>query len=235
MRVGGRSKNFIKPVSKNKNMRRKRKNKIIIQTKKNGFVLTKEKIEDFLHSDSPSATATKFILMFLATGTVVFGGAVLPGIFKALESFNKKGKFSRREISSAITNIKRQKLIKILKDDNNKVSVLLSNKGKERIVEYSMDDLEIKKPAKWDGKWRILIFDIPTKPKIYNLAREALRGKIKDLGLRQIQKSVWAFPYECEDELLFVAEAFEVQKYIEIFTVEKVLHEKELKAMFNLK
>lgn len=224
----------MRELNKNNNMRKRRKNKIIIHPTKNNFVLTKEKIENFLDSDSPSATATKFVLMFLATGTIVFGGAILPGIFKALGSFNKKGKFSKKEIDSALINIRRQKLIEILKDDSNRVKVLLSNKGKKRIAEYSIDELEIKKPEKWDKKWRILIFDIPTKPKIYNLAREALRGKIKDLGFHQIQKSVWAFPYECEDELLFVAEAFEVQKFIEIFTVEKVLHEKELKATFNL-
>lgn len=220
-------------------MRKRRKRKIIIQPEKRSFIETREKIEDFLYSDSPSATATKFILMFLALGTIAFGGAMLPGIFKALKSFNfsgnRRGKFSKKEISSALTNIRRQKLIEILKEDGDKIKVSLSNKGKERIVEYSLDDLEIKKPEKWDEKWRILIFDIPTKPKIYNQAREALRGKIKELGFYQIQKSVWALPYECEDELLFIAEIFEVQKYIEIFTVEKVLHEKELKKAFKLK
>jgi DNA-binding transcriptional regulator PaaX len=79
-----------------------------------------------------------------------------------------------------------------------------------------------------------LIFDIPTKPKIYNQAREALRNKIKKLGFYQMQKSVWAYPYECEDEILFVAEIFQVQRHIEIITADKVMHENILKRKFGL-
>jgi DNA-binding transcriptional regulator PaaX len=121
-----------------------------------------------------------------------------------------------------------------LKYDDEKVKIQLTNKGKKRIKEYSIDVLKIKKPKRWDKKWRILIFDIPTRPKIYNQAREALRNKIKELGFCQMQKSVWVYPYECEDELLFIAEVFEVQKYIEIITAEKILHAKEIKRKFNL-
>ena len=112
----------------------------------------------------------------------------------------------------------------------NKISVKLTNRGKERVIKFSFDLLEIKKPEKWDGKWRIIIFDIPNK---YKQAREALRCKIKELGLRQLQKSVWIYPYDCEDEILFVAEAFEVQKYIEIITAERLLHSKVIKSYFK--
>ena len=42
-------------------------------------------------------------------------------------------------------------------------------------------------------KWRVLIFDIKDKQK---MKREALRGKIKELGLYQLQKSVWVCPYD---------------------------------------
>ena len=76
------------------------------------------------------------------------------------------------------------------------------------------------------------MFDIPSKPKKYDSAREDLRNKIKEIGFVQIQKSVWAYPYECEDELLFIAEAFKVQEYVEILTVERVLHEKVLRKKF---
>ncbi len=79
-----------------------------------------------------------------------------------------------------------------------------------------------------------MIFDIPTKPKIYNQARNALRQKIKEPGFYQLQKSVWVFPYDFEDEILFVAEIFEVEKYVEIITAEKFMHGKGLKKAFKL-
>jgi len=198
----------------------------------------KKRIEDFFYSDRPEATATQFLLMFLALGTIACGGAVLPGILKTIKAFsgdkNWQNQLSKKKLANALAHLKNKELIEIIADDNNKVKVVLTNSGQKRVREYSIDTLKIKKPEKWDGKWRILMFDIPSKPKIYNNARESLRNKIKDLGFFQVQKSAWAYPYECEDELLFVAEAFEVQKYIEILTVEKLLHEKTLKYKFRL-
>lgn len=198
-----------------------------------------EKIENFLHSDTPAATATKYTLMFLAVGGVAFGGAVIPGIFKAMEVFAGDGydykKYPRKKIGNSITYLKQKKLIRIVQEKNGQMKVELTNKGKKRLVEYSIDLLRIKKPKKWDKKWSVLVFDIPTHPKIYNQAREALRGKIKELGFFQMQKSVWVYPYECEDELLFVAELYHVQRFIEILTVEKVLHEEVLLKKFRLK
>jgi hypothetical protein len=201
-----------------------------------------ERIEEFLHSDSCSANVTKYLLMTIATGGIVFGGAVLPGILKAIKDLNEgfdemernSKKFSKKKINNALGNIKRQKLIKIIKNKDGKFVVKLTNKGSMRVKKYSFETLKIKKPEKWDGKWRIFIFDIPTNPAIMNQAREVLRKKIKDLGFSQMQKSVWVYPYECEDELLFIAEMFGVQKYIEIITGDKVLHEKILKKKFKL-
>ena len=77
------------------------------------------------------------------------------------------------------------------------------------------------------------MFDIPSYPKKYNYARDALRCKIKELGFYQIQKSAWVYPYECEDELLFIAGMFQVQKYVEILTVEKLLHEDFVRKKFE--
>jgi DNA-binding transcriptional regulator PaaX len=194
-------------------------------------------IEDFLHSESIPATTTKFLLMFLALGGVALGGAIVPGLLKALKEFGLSEEeigFDRKKINNAIRQLKRKKMVEIIKDDDGKVSVRLTNKGRDRVREFSIDTIFIKKSKKWDGRWRILIFDIPTRPKIYNQAREALRAKIKELGFYQMQKSVWVYPYDFEDEILFIAEAFSVEKHIEIITSEKLLHGENLKSIFGL-
>lgn len=197
----------------------------------------KEKIEDFFYSDSPYATATKFLLAFFAVGSVAFGGAILPGILRAMKGFDfkkEKNEFSKKEFANALSTLKRQKFIKIVAYDEDKVKIELTNKGEKRLTDYSIDLLEIKKPARWDNKWRILMFDIPTKPKIYNQAREALRAKIKELGFYQMQKSVWVYPYDCEDQLLFIAEIFGVERHVEIITADRILHGKTLERKFKL-
>ena len=197
----------------------------------------KERVEEFLHSDTIPATATKYTLMFLALGAIVFGGAIVPGVLRAMKGsglLEEETGFGEKQIKNALYSLKKDKLVEIIRDDKNKVSVKLTNKGKERIRKFSIDTVCIKKPKKWDGKWRILMFDIPTKPKVYNLAREALRSKIKELGFYQMQKSVWVYPYECEDEILFIAEAFSVERYIEIVTSDKLLYGENLKSIFGV-
>ena len=193
--------------------------------------------ESFLVSDSPSATATKFLLMFVAIGGISIIGAALPGLVKAIGFFaydsKKKNKYSKAKITNSFEYLKKKQLIEIIKTNNDRVQVRLTNKGKKRLAEYSLTTLEIKKPEKWDGKWRVLMFDIPSYPKKYNYARDALRCKIKELGFYQIQKSAWVYPYECEDELLFIAGMFQVQKYVEILTVEKLLHEDFVRKKFE--
>jgi DNA-binding transcriptional regulator PaaX len=207
------------------------------QNKKNNLSDVKEKIENFFYSDSVSANATRFLLMFFALGGVAFGGAIIPGLIKILGKLDlseKKTGYDKNKIANALGNLKRQKLIEIVKEKNGKTTVKLTNKGLRRVRQFSIDTLTIKKPRRWDGKWRILIFDIPSKPKKFNVAREALRRKIKKLKFFQLQKSVWVQPYECEDEILFVAEAYQVQRYVEIITAEKILHEKKLKKIFKI-
>ena len=46
-------------------------------------------------------------------------------------------------------------------------------------------------PKPWDGKWRIVCFDIPEENKEI---RNQLRREIKRLGFRSLQRSVWISP-----------------------------------------
>jgi len=110
--------------------------------------------------------------------------------------------------------------------------IVLERAGKEIALRYSIDNMEIKKPEKWDGKWRIVIFDIPHENKA---AREILRNKLKQIGFMAIQKSVYAHPFPCENEIEFIRSVYEIRPYITIITADKIEHEKIMKNHFNLK
>jgi CRISPR-associated endonuclease Cas2 len=195
----------------------------------------REKIEHFLYEDdSASATAAKFLLMTLALGGIVFAGAIVPGIVKAASAYPRSGRYKKSQYKSVVNNLKRRKLIEIISETDGRIRVSLTNKGMKRVKEFAFNRLKIPKPDKWDKKWRVVIFDIPTHQKRKNIARAALREKIKELGFRRLQHSAWVFPYPCEDEILLVAEIFEVTKYIEILTVDNLLHESKIKHHFNL-
>lgn len=195
----------------------------------------KEKIEYFLYEDeSFTATAGKFLLMIVALGGVAFIGAAAPGLFRAAGRYEISRRYSKKQVYTAYNNLKRRKLIEILSEKDDHLRVQLTNTGKKRIREFLFDSLSIPKPKRWDKKWRIVIFDIPVNPKKLNYARRSLREKIKELGFYRLQKSVWAHPYPCEDEILLVAEIFEVTKFVEIITAEKMLHEHKLRLYFDL-
>ncbi len=209
----------------------KEKNFLMDENKKT----TKEIVESFLYSDSVGATATKFLLMSLAIGGVAFAGAIVPGLISSMADFKGHKRYSKKQIQNVVGSLKKRKLIEIVQEKNGKTKVVLTNKGQKRIKEFCFEELKIKKPIRWDKKWRVLVYDIPMKPAIYNRARQALRIKIKEIGFKQIQKSVWVCPYECEDEILFLSESYQVTKFIEIFTVDKMLHGEKLQNKFGLR
>lgn len=189
----------------------------------------KENIEEFLDSDSKYATPTKVVLAILAISGIVFTVAVAPNVFQILGKYKKSKRYSQKQISNAYGSLKRMGFIEVVKEDGDKIKVKLTNKGRERIKEFSVDALAIPRPAHWDKKWRIVIFDIPNK---FTRARNALRIKLQELGFYQLQKSVWVYPYDCEDEILFIANFFKVERFVEILTVEKLLHGNKVKQIF---
>ena len=167
-------------------------------------------LEKFVLSRGPSATAAKVLLALVALGTIIIVGAVAPNIFSAFGKFRYKS-FSKNQTTKAFYNLKRRKLIETIRDKNDVVIVRLTKKGETKIRKFSIDVLKIVKPKKWDKKWRLVMFDVPN---YLSKARRALSDTFKDLGLYQLQKSVWVYPYPCEDEILFVAHFFLVERFI---------------------
>jgi len=75
------------------------------------------------------------------------------------------------------------------------------------------------------------VFDIPEDRKA---GRTALVAKLKELGFYPMQKSVYIHPYECKDEVSFVAEIFDLAPYVRFLRVKDVDIELDLKNRFRL-
>ena len=87
------------------------------------------------------------------------------------------------------------------------------------------------KGENWDGKWRLVVFDVPEKLK---KGRNALREKLKKIGFYELQKSVFVFPYKCKDEVDFIVEFFNLRKYVRFGVLESIDNELDLKKVFDL-
>ena len=118
-----------------------------------------------------------------------------------------------------------------IKTHRGQIYISLTKEGKKRAGKYLIDDLEIKKPKFWDKKWRIVIFDIPNLTKA---KREALRGKLKELGFFKLQQSVWVCPYDCQKELGLLRDFFGLnQKELKLITG-KIEQDNFIKRIFKL-
>lgn len=110
--------------------------------------------------------------------------------------------------------------------------ISLTKEGRKRAGKYKIDDLKIKKPKVWDKKWRILIFDIEDKQKI---KREALRGKLKELSLYQLQKSVWVYPYDFKKEMILLRDFFGLtNNEMKVITASEIENDRSIKECFKL-
>jgi len=138
--------------------------------------------------------------------------------------------YQNRKTAWAWNNLRRYKFVRHIKNEA-KDFYLLTPKGEARLKTIVIDEIEIKSRKHWDGKWRLVMYDLPIR---FKRARNAFRWKLKDLGFFQFQKSAWIFPYPCEEELSFVADFFGVQKYVEILEVNKISNEAKLKSHFGL-
>mgnify|MGYP001585988406 FL=1 len=151
--------------------------------------------------------------------------------FKIIGSIPKEWrKMKRRYLQDCIREFYNDKLIDFKEDSSGICKIVLTEKGKQKIITLNADNLTIKKPALWDRKWRIVIFDIPENEK---KARNALRQKLRDMGFYCWQKSVFVYPYNCLEEIEFLAELFQIRPYIRVFEASKVMNESELLLHFN--
>jgi CRISPR-associated endonuclease Cas2 len=91
--------------------------------------------------------------------------------------------------------------------------------------------LEPKKPLKWDGKWRIVIFDIPQSRRTL---RNKLRASLIEIGFLKLQASVWIYPYDCEDLMTLLKTEFRVGKDVLYIIADKLERDSSLRKEFGL-
>lgn len=147
----------------------------------------------------------------IALGIVGFVSAsmVMPGLPKAVPLLKK---VNLARINQEIKRLYKRGLVEIIKRKNGITIIKLSKSGKEKLKRYELDRLVVEQPDKWDGKWRIIIFDIPVKK---NKAREQLRRRMKGLGFLKLQHSVFVHPYPCYEIVHFLRDYLMVTSEVE--------------------
>jgi hypothetical protein len=152
--------------------------------------------------------------------------------FWVLDSIPKElKKVKKKYLNRAIRRLYESKLVEIKEDKNGNTILVLSEEGKKKILIYNIENLKLKRQSKWDGYWRLFIFDIPEK---FKRERYILSKKLKEIGMYQLQKSVYVYPFECRDELDFIIEYYGFRKYVRFILAKEIDSELYLKKIFGL-
>ncbi len=190
--------------------------------------------KDFLDSGTRQAKIAQVALCVLALASIpvlVLLAASMGNAVQIFSRYKSSKRFNQRQIRSSINHLRQQKLIEYVANKNGKIIVKITKKGETKLRAFAIDLIKIKKPKKWDGKWRLAMFDIPIR---FTKGRESLRYHLKELNFFQFQKSAWIYPYPCEDEIIFIADFYGIGQCVEILTVENILRDEKLKKYFKL-
>lgn len=153
----------------------------------------------------PRSEIAKDFLLWLAVAGMVYIAASSPYFVNNLmRSYQRRKKYPKKKVIDTFHNLRRQGLIEI-GEKNHQIYIQLTEKGRRKAGWMQIDDLEVKQLNKWDGRYRFVLFDIAQLKKIY---REALRGKLKELGFYPFQKSVWVHAFDCRAEIELLKDFF---------------------------
>ncbi len=183
--------------------------------------------------EAGSYPSAKEILMFLAGVGVVGLIIAFPPAITGVAALVKLG---RRDYSSwgmrrTLKRLKKQKYVTIQEDGEGNTTVTITDRGMTRALSYKLDEMVIQKPKHWDGKWRVVVFDIPEK---YKGLRDMFRMRLRQLGLCQLQESVYVSPYSCFDEVEFLRELYGVSFTVRYIVANRIEDDESLRHHFDL-
>jgi DNA-binding transcriptional regulator PaaX len=146
----------------------------------------------------PKSEISKDILkLLLVSGMVYIAGNSPYFTLNLIKKLKKLNNYKRKKVYDAFYRLRKDGCIEIKRRGYN-IHIVLTEKGRKKANWMQIDELKIKKPKRWDKKWRIVMFDIS---QLKNFYRDIFRGKLKELGFSPLQKSVWICPYKCKDEI----------------------------------
>ena len=116
--------------------------------------------------------------------------------------------------------MKRTNIVEVVEQPDGSYTINLTGKGEQRGRKVLFEKMEIPQPARWDGRWRMVVFDVPEK---HRNARFALTEKLKELGFFMMQKSLWVHPFPCLEQIAVIKHVYpEVAHYVVLLETDTI-------------
>lgn len=139
-------------------------------------------------------------------------------------------KFNLPRLRYILKRLERQKMVETAYEGEY-TSIKITRKGKAKLLKYKLGSMQISKPKSWDGKWRLILYDIK---KFKKREQRDLRLMLRQLEFLPLQKSVYLTPYSCKGEIEFLREHFNVGEGVLYAVVETIENEDVYKKYFGL-
>jgi CRISPR-associated endonuclease Cas2 len=107
--------------------------------------------------------------------------------------------------------------------------VRLSEKGQAELARWTQQDAT--PPRRWDEKWRMVIFDVHESRRH---VRDRLRSILVQQGFRELQHSVWVYPYPCEELHVLLKTELRLGKDVLYIIADEIEGDAKLRKLFKL-
>ncbi|MDE2311740.1 MAG: CRISPR-associated endonuclease Cas2 [Patescibacteria group bacterium] len=127
-----------------------------------------------------------------------------------------------------IWNLKKSGLVSV-SEQNNRKFVKLTKKGELKIL---MSKAAWQSSGKWDGRWRLIMFDIPEGSR---KQRNLLRQLLKRAGFVMLQGSVFVSPHELNRQAVEYLKQTGLIEFVRMMRVDEMDDDRKLRKRFGLK
>jgi len=176
----------------------------------------------------------KIVLNSLYVAGVLSMAVLAPNtlsLLKHLDPQKKRKRDPKYGVQNAIKRLRDKGLV-TWEENERGVFLRLTKQGEKAIEILERKEFKVSKPKKWDGKWRIIIFDIREKRRG---VRDKFRRTLLQIGFLKLQHSVWVYPYGCEELITLLKADFKIGKDILYIIADSIENDKWVRNHFGLK
>lgn len=176
------------------------------------------------------------VLKLIGAGMLLAGAIIAPSLPKALAPFFQENEYEAYKrfnipyLKRTLERLEKEKLVETSEENGVQV-VKITKAGKIKVLRYALDELAIKKPKTWDGKWWLVSYDLP---KSFGKERDILRDYLRAWGFYPLHKSVYLHAYPCYSQITFLKEYLGIGEYLRVFKVSAIENSQSFKDFFGI-
>ena len=177
------------------------------------------------------------ILLLLASGAGLAMVLAMPGTARLLKGFATDNsdwkewkKFNATYLRRTLKKLEGHKIIEI-EEKGGRAIVKLTENGRKKVLEANIDQMQINKPASWDGKWRLIAYDILDGKK---RTRDRFRQILNQLNFYPFQESLYLYPYPCGREVELLRSYLGISGEVRLIVAQKIENDQLFRDYFGV-